>query len=471
MRSDSPSAVIVGPDRLGGSQSHASAAGADDMHRVTHPFPGPSSFLGSWLLLAACTPEAGTPGEPLVLREGSTIAMGDEPAFVSLGERTTCVTLASGAAKCWGDGDGGRLGLGRPLTASELDPLELEPLALGGPAGMVATNGAQSFAVLEDGSVRAFGLNAARELGLPFTEAIGDDETPAAAGISAVVPLGGAAVQLAAGNGFACARLEDGRVQCWGRGDEGQLGRGALPGSHPPQDVILGGTAVELAVGSAHACARLTDGAVRCWGRNDVGQLGHGQALLGSPVPASLGDVVLGGEATQVVAGSTHTCARLTSGAIRCWGSGAHGRLGYGHTQTIGDDETPAMAGDVALGGEAIDVAAGLRHTCALLDDGELRCWGDAGQGQLGLPSPLRIGDDERPVDAEAVDMGNAAVAAIFAGALAEHTCATLDDGQLRCWGRNDRGQAGLGYASPADPVEGPPGDLPDVIIVEDPDA
>jgi hypothetical protein len=67
--------------------------------------------------------------------------------------------------------------------------------------------------------------------------------------------------------------------------------------------------------------------------------------------------------------------------------------------------------------------------------------------------------------------MGGAGVETIFAGALAEHTCATLDDGQLRCWGRNDRGQAGLGYASPGDPVEGPPGDLPDVIIVEDPDA
>jgi len=434
------------------------------------PAVGAQAGLLSWLLLAGCSPAAGSHDEPLALREAE-LAVGDEPSFVSLGDRTTCVTLVSGAAKCWGNGDGGRLGLGRALATDELEPLALEPLALGGPAGMVATNGAQSFAVLDDGSVRAFGLNTAGELGLPGTAAIGDDETPAAAGVAAVVPLTGAAVQLAAGKGFACALLDDGRVQCWGRGDEGQLGRGALPGSHPPGDVILGETAVEIAVGAAHACARLSEGAVRCWGLDDAGQLGRGQAVAGTPVPASLGDVVLGGAATQVVAGSDHTCARLTTGAVRCWGRGADGRLGYGDTHTIGDDETPAMAGDVALGGEAIELAAGSKHTCALLVAGELRCWGDASQGQLGLASSLHIGDDERPIDAEPLDMGGAQVAAIFAGALAEHTCAALDDGQLRCWGRNDRGQAGLGYASPQDPVEGPPGDLPDVIIVEDPDA
>jgi alpha-tubulin suppressor-like RCC1 family protein len=103
--------------------------------------------------------------------------------------------------------------------------------------------------------------------------------------------------------------------------------------------------------------------------------------------------------------------------------------------------------------------------------DGALRCWGDGASGQLGLDPSQDIGDDEHPLAAAALDVGGLEVAAIFAGALAEHTCASLSDGSLRCWGLNDHGQLGLGYASPADPVEGPPGDLPDVIIVEDPDA
>jgi alpha-tubulin suppressor-like RCC1 family protein len=49
----------------------------------------------------------------------------------------------------------------------------------------------------------------------------------------------------------------------------------------------------------------------------------------------------------QLTAGGHHTCASLETGAVRCWGHGAHGRLGYGNTSDIGDDETPASAGDV----------------------------------------------------------------------------------------------------------------------------
>lgn len=419
--------------------------------------------LTSWLALG-CAPEAAS-------HESLAWRMEAEPVFVSLGEGTTCATLAVGAAKCWGDGDDGRLGLGRSVSTTEPDPVALEPLSLGGTATRVATNGAQGFALLDDGTVRGFGLNAAHELGLSHAQTVGDDETPGAAGSGSVVPLGGAATELAVGQGFACARLDDARVQCWGRGDEGQLGRGVATGFGPPADVILGGSAVEIAVGAAHACALLTGGAVRCWGRDDAGQLGRGQAAQAGLTPATMGDVPLGGTAVELAAGADHTCALLSSGAVRCWGDGGDGRLGYGSTQAIGDDETPAAAGDVALGATAIQVAAGLRHTCALLEDGALRCWGDGSQAQLGLPSSAPVGDDELPLEAPAVDMAGASIEAIFAGALADHTCAALDDGALRCWGRNDRGQVGLGFTSPSDPVEGPPGDLPDVIIVEDPDA
>jgi alpha-tubulin suppressor-like RCC1 family protein len=424
------------------------------------------SSLAACLVLAACAPEARTPDDPLVLRDGLDAA----PAHVSLGEHTTCATLGSGHAVCWGHGEGGRLGQGRALATSEPDPLALDPLALGKPAVMVATNGTQGFALLEDGSIRAFGDGDGLALGLGSHRTIGDDETPLAAGSAAVVPLDGPAAEVVAGKGFGCARLVDGRVQCWGRGEAGQLGRGATTGPQPPADVLLGGVAVELVAGTAHACARLHQGTVRCWGLDEAGRLGYGTAV-GSAPPAVTGDVPLGGVATHLAAGGAHTCAVLDTRAVRCWGDGRDGRLGLGHTQAIGDDETPAAAGDVALGGEATSIAAGLRHTCAVLGNGAMRCWGDGTHGQLGLPSSRRIGDDERPGEVDAVDMGGDAVAAVFAGALAEHTCAALDDGRLRCWGRNDRGQTGLGYASPQDPVEGPPGDLPDVIIVEDPDA
>lgn len=414
-----------------------------------------------WLALAACASPSDP--DPLALRDAAWPDA--SPTSLSLGESTTCVTTDDGLAKCWGRGDGGRLGLGTPVVESMPDPPTLEPLALGGLAEQVATSGAQSFVLLDDGSVRAFGQNHANALGVPHTETV--------AHVPTQVALAGAAVQVAAGDGFACARLQDGRVQCWGASDEGQLGRGGPTSSRLPGDVVLGRSAAEIAVGAAHACARSPEGAVRCWGRGDAGQLGYGHALpIGDhETPAAAGDVALGGVAVELAAGGAHTCARLAHGAVRCWGDNAEGQLGYGHTQPIGDDETPADAGDVALGGAAIQVVAGLRHTCALLEGGKLRCWGDGSSAQLGLALALRVGDDEHPFEVAAVDTGEPEVKAIFAGALAEHTCALWSGGQLRCWGRNDHGQLGLGFTSPADPVEGPPGDLPDVIIVEDPDA
>ena len=85
------------------------------------------------------------------------------------------------------------------------------------------------------------------------------------------------------------------------------------------------------------------------WGAQ--GQLGYGnlQDIGDDEVPAAAGDVPLGEAALQISAGSNHTCALLVSGQVRCWGNGGDGRLGYGNLDTIGDDETPASAGDVPL--------------------------------------------------------------------------------------------------------------------------
>lgn len=403
--------------------------------------------LASALVLCACALE---PEDPLSMRQSTWSA--DALVGVSLGESTTCATTATGQAKCWGRADDGRLGQGQALGTIAADPTALEPLVLGDAATMVVTNGAQSFALLGDGSVRAFGLNDAHQLGLSHAWNVGDDETPANATVPTLVPLAAPALQLVAGQGFACARLATGRVQCWGRGDEGQLGQGVQSGAQPPSVVALDTAALELTAGAAHACALLSTGAVRCWGSNDRGQLGQG----------SLVDVPLGGVATRVAAGGAHTCARLESGAIRCWGDNDHGQLGQGHADPLADAESPI---DVPLGGAVTQVVAGLRHTCALLDDGRLRCWGD------GVALGLDLGSDENVLEATPIELGEREVVEVFAGPLAKHSCALLDDGSLRCWGLDDHGQVGLGYISPQDPIEGPPGDLPDVIIVEDPDA
>jgi len=104
----------------------------------------------------------------------------------------------------------------------------------------------------------------------------------------------------------------------------------------------------------------------------------------------------------------------LTSGAVRCWGASLQdssgpcvtsGVLGHGNDQPIGDDETPASAGDLRLGGVATRLSDGgsYEHVCALLDDGALRCWGRNVNGQLGLGHTNPIGDDEEPADVDPV--------------------------------------------------------------------
>ena len=100
--------------------------------------------------------------------------------------------------------------------------------------------------------------------------------------------------------------------------------------------------------------------------------------------PASVGDVPVGGSVVQVSGGQSHTCAVLDTGNVRCWGEGLFGRLGYGNENRIGDNETPASVGDVPVGGSVVQVSAGSVHTCALLETGNVRCWGAAGSGELG---------------------------------------------------------------------------------------
>src|SRR5690606_38484965 len=134
-------------------------------------------------------------------------------------------------------------------------------------------------------------------------------------------------------------------------------------------DVNLGGDVTQLAAGSDHTCAVLKGGWVRCWGSNSAGRLGYGNTntIGDDEAPASAGDVNVGGPVTQLVAGGKHTCALLENGRVRCWGEGHYAQLGYGNTNDIGDDEHPASAGDVHVGETVIQLAAGLRYTCALL--------------------------------------------------------------------------------------------------------
>jgi uncharacterized repeat protein (TIGR01451 family) len=393
-----------------------------------------------------------------------------QAGMLDVGGAHSCALLESGDVRCWGISNSGKLGypgtgnIGDNETPSSAGPVDL---GAGRTARAVATGDDHSCALLDDGQIQCWGTGANGRLGYGNTANIGDTETPGSVDTVNLGP-GRSARAISGGGPHTCAILDDSSVRCWGAGSNGRLGYGntnaigdnETPGSAGPVDLGAGRTARAISAGSSHTCALLDDNTVRCWGVGGA-SLGYASnANIGdTETPGSVGPVDLGAGRTAraISAGGAHTCALLDDGSVRCWGAGDNGRLGYGNTTTIGDNETPGTVGPVDLGAgrtaRAISVGGG--HTCALLDDNSIRCWGAAANGQLGYANVNEIGDNETPGTVGPVDLGAGRTArAITAGS--GHTCALLDDGRVRCWGSADSGELGYGNTDEIGDTETP---------------
>ena len=367
---------------------------------------------------------------------------------VATGLHHTCILLFDGSVRCWGASAGGKLGNGAMENLGDDGSVSDVPLTdVGVAVRALALGDYHSCALLQTDNVRCWGQAANGALGYGNNEGIGDDESPSAAGD---VPVGGVVRQISLGEIFSCARLEGGKIRCWGLNGDGQLGHANemdVGDDETPAsvgDIDLGGTAVSIAAGGSHVCAVMEMGKLRCWGHGDNGELGYGSFLdVGDDeTPSDAGDIALVGAVVQVSAGHAHTCARLNSGAVKCWGAASNGVLGYGNTEAIGDDETLQFLEDVSLGVEASFITSGLTHNCVLTAAGGIKCWGRGLEGQLGYGKTQNVGDDELPDAVGLVDVGGPAVSIAAGG---NHTCALLVDGTLRCWGDGAYGVLGTG--------------------------
>jgi alpha-tubulin suppressor-like RCC1 family protein len=381
--------------------------------------------------------------------------------FLDSGSFHTCAVLDTGSVRCWGSGSNGQLGYGNlDAIGDDETPGSVGPVGLGAGRRAVAISSGDyhTCALLDNGRVRCWGLGGNGRLGYGNTNQIGDNETPGSVG-PVGLGAGRRAVAISAGGDHTCALLDNGRVRCWGSGANGRLGYGntndigdnETPGSVGPVFLGTGRRAVAISAGGGYTCAILDTGALRCWGLGADGRLGYGNTndIGDTETPGSVGPVNLGAgrKAVALSAGGAHACAILDTGSVRCWGPGATGRLGYGNTDDIGDTETPGSVGPVNLGTgrKAVAISAGGAHTCAVLDTGAVRCWGFGGSGQLGYGNTNPIGDNETPASVGPVDLGTGRRAvAISTGSV--HTCALLDNGRIRCWGYAINGE--LGYAN-----------------------
>jgi len=211
--------------------------------------------------------------------------------------------------------------------------------------------------------------------------------------------------RIAVGNSHACALGNDGGLRCWGANESGQSLAKAAPGVVLTPELVLSGV-TDVAVGLRHTCAALRDHRVLCFGDSGLGQLGPGAANAAGFIEIA----AIASPPQQLVAAFRDTCALTEAGTVFCWGA-ANG------------DNTDRSAHPVTgLQGTVLQLAAGGDRVCALVSEQGVRCW----RGYQGLPQTI-------PGTAGSIELalGDA------------HGCVRLPDGDVRCWGANDLGQAG----------------------------
>jgi alpha-tubulin suppressor-like RCC1 family protein/uncharacterized RDD family membrane protein YckC len=201
-------------------------------------------------------------------------------------------------------------------------------------------------------------------------------------------------------------------------------------GTSGAENILRVSDAIELAAGGQHSCVITRGGGVKCWGYNSNGQLGDGTTDATHDTAVEVKGLPRG--ATALAGGYSHTCA-VVGGEVWCWGDNSDGQLGDGTTtDSRRPVKVPGLTGVTA-------VAAGNVHTCALTASGGVKCWGKNYLGQLGDGTT-----DERlaPVDVVGLTGGVTAIAA-----RRYHTCAVTNGG-VKCWGSNYQGELGDGGAT-----------------------
>lgn len=314
----------------------------------------------------------------------------------------TCALLADKTVLCWGSNTYGQLGDGTSTPEFSSLPQKVPgvkdvvEIDLGGPLSCVRHEG---------GTVTCWG------------------STP---GGSSPARIDGFedVVELAVTDWEACARHSDGTVSCRKMGVE----------PAPDPEVVPNlANVIQLEAGGEHYCALHENRTVSCWGKNRYGELGDG-TQVDRDTPSVVPNLVN----VKEIAIGWISCALLESGEPVCWGANWYGAIGDG---SVIDNNNPPhrLTPTKVVGLDDVEVKAlsvGKNHSCALLGDGTLRCWGANLYGELGVGTtdPTSV-----PIAVSALSD----VAELSAGG--HHTCARLESGDISCWGFNDGGQVGDG--------------------------
>jgi len=356
---------------------------------------------------------------------------------ISVGSNHTCGRTANGAY-CWGYNGSGQLGVITGNTGSD--------------SIAALVRGAQTFATVTAGSSHSCGLTAAGAAfcwGYNGNGQLGNN-TQTNSDVPVAVSGGLVFQSISAGGSHTCGLTTDAgaaavfqQVYCWGENGQGQGGDGLAIGTNPrylvPSRVAAplqaaGTRATQISAGSSHTCARAQDTNLYCWGNNYTGQLGNATVLSGccGGIDSSTPVLVVGFTGwTSVSAGTNHTCGvrfvHAASSPVLCWGYHGSGQLGIASaTQAF---STPQEVSNLNW----LSVSAGSDHSCAVLSGGQGYCWGYNGDGRLGDDSQISI---STPVTVA----GSLTFLSIHAGG--SSSCGRTASA-VYCWGSNGTGQLG----------------------------
>ena len=362
-------------------------------------------------------------------------------ASVAAGSSHSCAVTSDGGIVCWGENTHGELGNNTSTPTPSSSPVAV--FALTSPALAVAAGTEFTCAIFAtSASPDASAGGALKCWGYNHHGQLGDGTGSARFRPTAVVGLESGVLAVTLGGAHTCALTATGGVKCWGYNVDGQLGIGPQPdGGMPtqvttPTDVVgLASGVAAISAGSSHTCALMTTGGVKCWGDNSRGQLGSGVGPDGgpqdSPVPVDVLSDQVGPplqDVLAIAAGELHSCAVKAGGTVSCWGFNTTWQLGFfGASQYIPVD-VASLTGVVALSG-------GRGHTCARLSGASVKCWGWNALGQLGFDG----GSTPSPHTVSGLDP----VTEVSAGY--SHTCVLTSSSGVQCWGWNQDGQLGNG--------------------------
>ena len=390
-----------------------------------------------------------------------------ERQVLALGASHSCAVTKDKKVLCWGNAQYGKLG--DDTAVSKDDPVYVVD-GDGSNTHLtdiveVAVGTDHSCALQGNGKVLCWGNGGYGRLGNGGTES---KDHPVYVKANNSTDLSNI-VKIAAGAYHTCALNESGQVLCWGDDYNGRLGNGASVTTAQVYPVYVHESEsssnhltsiVQVKVGESHTCALSSVGNVYCWGYGGEGRLGSSDETVDRPAPGAVltesGGTPLSG-VREISLGSSHTCALLEQGGVKCWGNEGDGRLGNGiatqHSVLSGIQFFPvdvlAESGNSGNLSEVAQLFSGAFHSCGLISNGKMKCWGDNSYGRLGDGTTH---DRGRPV---AVILGRGLSTALSGvihlprgGGGANHSCVQHEEGRLLCWGYNYNGQLGDGHTT-----------------------